>query len=755
MHVDIVVTGIIQGVGFRPFVYRTALQHNLSGFVRNRGDAGVEISIEGEERHVKRFISELREKKPPLAQIYDMDVNYSADRRLSKGFRILKSFESGNRSGSIIPPDVSICDQCLRELRSRGDRRRDYFFITCTDCGPRYTTIEQLPYDRPNTTMQDFPMCKQCRSEYSDPSNRRFHAQTVACERCGPKVFLTASNGELLKSKDPVREAGRLLGEGKIVAVKGNGGFHLAASTVQSDVVMRLRRTKERSQKPFAVMARSLDAVRSFAEVSEAEEELLTSYIKPILLLRKGENCFLSDQIAPGLHNMGVMLPYTGLHVMLFDDVGETAFIMTSANPPSEPIIIENEEALRRLRGVVDYFLLHNRKIAQRCDDSVVRMVGGVQSIVRRSRGYAPTPIHLHGSADRCTLGLGAEENVNSCVLLRDKAFISQYIGDIERLETYQYLQDATDHLLSLTKAKVEAVACDLHPKFATSRLARDLAARLGCEVVQVQHHHAHVSSLMGEHNVEQIVGVACDGFGYGADRKAWGGEILYCNPEGYQRVSHLQEQPLVGGDLATRYPIRMAAGILHNSDGVEEWLLSKARYLPHGSKEAEIILQQVRRKPPLETTSLGRVLDAVAAVLDICYERTYEGEPAMKVESAAVTGRDILRLKPQVEGGVLKTANLLEALFKQRKKHSTADLAKSAQAYLARGLAQLASEAAENLGVKAVGFSGGVAYNEYIASTLRRLMEAEKLKFFTHSQVPPGDGGISFGQSVVAGFKG
>jgi hydrogenase maturation protein HypF len=754
MHANIVITGIIQGVGFRPFIYRIALQHNLSGFVRNRGDAGVEISIEGQEKQVKQFLHELKERKPPLAKIYDIDVQYCDDKKLFKSFRILKSFQSGNRSGSIIPPDVAICDQCLKELRSPNDRRHNYFFITCTDCGPRYTTIKQLPYDRPNTTMQDFPMCEQCKSEYTEPSDRRFHAQTVACERCGPKVFLTTKSGTLLKCKDPIREAGRLLSEGSIVAVKGNGGFHLAASTVQSDIVMRLRRSKERSQKPFAIMARNLDTIRSFAKVSKVEADLLTSYIRPILLLEKNEGYFLSDQISPGLHNVGVMLPYTGLHVMLFDEVQDPAFIMTSANPPSEPIIIDNNDALRRLQGTVDYFLFHNRKIAQRCDDSVVRIVEGNQSIIRRSRGYAPAPIELPRHTERCALGLGAEENVTSCILLRDKAFISQYIGDIERLETYQYLQDATEHLLSLTKAKVEVVACDLHPRFATTKLAKDLAAKFSCEVVQVQHHYAHIASLMCEHNVEQMVGIACDGFGFGADGKAWGGEILYCDRAEYRRVGHLEEQPLVGGDLATRYPIRMAAGILRNVKGVREWLLSNAKYLSHGRKEAELILHQLDKKQHMTTTSLGRVLDAVAAVLGTCYERTYEGEPAMKVEAVAIAGRDVLRMKPQVEGDVLLTSNLLEALFTNKRKYSVADLAKSAQTYLARGLAQLAIDAAEESGVKVVGFSGGVAYNENIAATLRRLLEAKKFRFFTHIQVPPGDGGISFGQSTVAGFR-
>ncbi len=754
LRAEIMVGGIVQGVGFRPFVYRIALANGLVGFVRNRGDAGVEIVVEGKEGNVRRFIRDLKEKSPPLARIHSLVAKYGEDKNDFENFSIFRSSEDAELSGSVIPPDISICDECLKELRNPENRRHDYFFITCTDCGPRYTIIERLPYDRQNTTMRKFPMCNQCLKEYTDSSNRRFHAQTVACGECGPKVYLTTNSGQLIEQKDPIRGAGKLLEEGYIVAVKGNGGFHIATATTQSKPIMRLRKTKHRAQKPFAIMARDIETIKTFAEVSPKEAELLMSYVKPIVLLKKSGRYYLSEMISPGLHNIGVMLPYTGLHVMLFDGVREPAFVMTSANPPNEPIITRNSEAIKKLGSVVDYFLLHNRAIAQRCDDSVVRFHGKSQSIIRRSRGYAPEPIRLRYSVKNCALGVGAELNVAFCVLLRNKAFMSQHIGDVEKFETLRFLEKTIEHLIKLTNSRVSAIACDLHPKFNTTRLAKKLGDSLECNVLPVQHHYAHMASLMGEYGVQEMIGIACDGFGYGVDGGAWGGEILYCGLDGFQRLAHFEEQPMVGGDLATRYPLRMAAGMLYGARDIEEWLFSNSKRFPHGEREVEIVLRQLERRSAPKTTSCGRVLDAVSALLGICYERTYEGEPAMKLESAAVKGKDVLNLKPKIEGKVLSTSFLVHEIFDKRGKHSVADLACSAQSYIAMGLAELAVEEAERLNVKAIGFSGGVAYNEHVALTIRRVVEENDFEFFVHNFVPPGDGGISLGQALVAAYS-
>jgi hydrogenase maturation protein HypF len=760
LKAEIVVSGIVQGVGFRPFIYRIAVKSNLVGYVRNLGDAGVKIVVEGEELDIERFEEEIREEKPPLAQIYDMKTDHlEIERKTFTRFSISESSRERDHSGSVIPPDVAICDNCAHELRNPNDRRHDYFFTTCTNCGPRYSTILGLPYDRSNTTMQDFDMCDECKAEYTNPKDRRFHAQTIACNKCGPKVYLLEKDGSNVDCDDPIRTAGKLIQDGYILAVKGNGGFHVATSTLKSEPIARLRLVKHRSQKPFAIMARSIDAVRSFADVSEYEEQLLTSYIRPIVLLDKSDAYSLSDLVAPELHNVGVMLPYTALHLMLFDHVREPAFVMTSANPPGEPILIDNEKTIKELGGnPIDYLLVHNRRIAQRCDDSVLRVSAfGKQSILRRSRGFAPAPVQLSKQSKFCTLALGGEYNVTSCLLLGDKAFISQHIGDLEKYETYLFLKQATEHLVDLTNARPELVACDLHPRFATTRLAKEFGQKLGAEVIQVQHHHAHVKALMAEYSVPEMIGIACDGVGYGSDGNLWGGELLYCADYGqtFERLGHLQEHPMPGGDLAAVYPLRMLAGLLHEyPDVAEGFLRSRTSHLPHGKAEIDVVMKQLSSSRNPLTSSCGRVLDSMSSLLDVCYERTYEGEPAMKLESVALNGEDKLKLEPEIkDGNIIQTGNLALTVLNNIEKETVHDLGYSVQSYIARSLAEIAINEADRLGVKHVGFTGGVAYNDRIVSLVQEIVISEGLKFYAHNHIPPGDGGLSFGQAIAAGY--
>ncbi len=753
----IIVTGIVQGVGFRPFIYRLAEENGLAGYVRNRGDAGVEILLEGNPQNIKNFMLDLTAKKPPIAQIDSVKSTELSGNNEYNKFTIVKSSKEAEQSGSIIPPDIAICNECLAELRDPKNPRYEYFFITCTNCGPRFTIIERLPYDRENTTMREFPLCGFCQKEYNDPANRRFHAQTVACPTCGPKAYLTTRTGEQIQSNDPVREAGKLLSEGNVLAIKGYGGFHIASSVMLEATLQRLRATKHRSQKPFAIMAKSLEAIKSFAEVSSKEQELLSSPARPIVLLNKNRNYHLSASVAPDLHNVGVMLPYTGLHYMLFDQVEDPAFVMTSANPPNQPIVKENDAALKILGGTVDYFLFHNRNIAHRCDDSVMRVHGNRQVFLRRSRGYAPAPIRLKVKSKRCVVGLGGELNNTACVLLDDKAFISQHIGDVENVETRSFLEEATNHIQHLTNCQAEAVVCDLQPKFTTTTLAKEMA-EAGAQLFQVQHHHAHAAGLMAEHNLEEAVSVICDGYGYGTDGGAWGGEVLFCSRESasFMRLGHLELQPLLGGDVASRYPLRVASGMLNNAGiDIEPWLIQNIRYLPFGETEVQLIVNQLSKGlGVVETTSCGRVLDAVSAVLGICYERSYEGEPAMKLESAAISGKDSLKLMPLFERDVLDTKNLLRSIFEHRQNSSINDLAFSAHSYLARGLATLAIEKAQELGLKNIGFSGGAACNQILTKLMRDSVESAGLHFWVHESVPAGDGGVSFGQAVIGGFS-
>jgi hydrogenase maturation protein HypF len=758
LRVKLSVTGIVQGVGFRPFIFRIAVRNGLAGYVRNRGDAGVEVLLEGEAEKIQSFIRDLTELKPQLAQIEKINRTELSGKNEYEHFAIFKSSQEAETSGSIIPSDIAICYQCLKELRDPKEPRFEYFFITCTDCGPRFTIIERLPYDRENTTMREFPLCGFCQKEYEDPANRRFHAQTVACPTCGPKAYLTTNTGEPIQTKDPVRTAGKLLSEGNILAVKGYGGFHIASSTMLEHPLFRLRTTKHRQEKPFAIMAKSIQAAKAFAEVGPKEQELLTSPARPIVLLNKSSSYNLSPLVAPHLHNVGVMLPYTGLHYMLFDQVADTAFVMTSANPANQPIVKDNEAAHKILGDTVDYFLFHNREIAHRCDDSVMRVHGDCRVFLRRSRGYAPAPIRLKQKSKRCVVGLGGELNNTSCILLENKAFISQHIGDVENIETQRFLQEATSHLQRLTNCHTETVACDLHPKFNTTLLAKEMAQKDRLGLVQVQHHHAHAAALMAEHGLDEVVAVVCDGYGYGNDGGAWGGEILHCSLESTEffRLGHLEAQPLLGGDLASRYPLRLATGILQKAGvNVEDWLLQNTTHLPHGETEAKLILQQLKfGKGTFETTSCGRVLDAVAAVLGVCFERSYEGEPAMKLESIALAGKDILKIQPQVKGDILETSELIRAIFDSLGKSSTVDLAYSAHVYLAKGLAALAIQGANAKNVKNVGFSGGAASNQILTQLIRESVESAGLRFFVHEEVPAGDGGISFGQAVVAGFS-
>jgi hydrogenase maturation protein HypF len=520
--------------------------------------------------------------------------------------------------------------------------------------------------------------------------------------------------------------------------------------------LIRLRKTKHRYEKPFAIMAKNLESVKAFADVKTKEQELLTSSARPIVLLSKNSDYNLSHLVAPHLHNIGVMLPYTGLHYMLFDNVADTSFVMTSANPPNQPIVKDNEEAHKILGSTVDYFLFHNRQIAHRCDDSVMRVHGSNPVFIRRSRGHAPAPLRLKQKSKHCTVGLGGELNNTSCLLLSDKAFISQHIGDVENIETQNFLSEATEHLQRLTNCHAEVVACDLHPKFTTTRIAKELAEKHGLPLVQVQHHHAHAAALMAEHGLNEIVVIVCDGYGYGSDGNAWGGEVLHCTPGSnqFRRLAHLEPQLLLGGDLASRYPLRLTAAMLSKANvDAESWLLKNSALLPHGVVEAQLIADQLKSGVGIETTSCGRVLDAVSALLGLCNVRSYEGEPAMKLESAAMIGKDALKLKPRVSSGVLDTTGLVRVVFDNLGRVSAADLAYSAHAYLARGLAELAVEKAVALGVKTVGFTGGAACNQILAILMRQTVEAAGLRFVLHETVPAGDGGVSFGQAVVAGF--
>ena len=555
------ISGIVQGVGFRPFVYQLANRFGLKGSVSNTA-SGVTVHVEGAGQGIDAFVRELRPASPPLARITDIR-EAPADVAGHARFAIAQSTELAQRS-TLISPDVAVCADCLAELFDPADRRFGYPFINCTNCGPRYTIIDDVPYDRPKTSMRRFAMCRACQAEYDDPDDRRFHAQPNACAACGPQVrLLDARSGEVAGA-DPVRKTAELLGQGRIVAVKGLGGFHLAVDARDEAAVARLRKRKGREEKPFAVMSRDLESVRGYASVDDRRAALLTAMERPIVLLEKRRPDPLAPSVSPGNRYFGVMLPYTPLHHLLLDRCPDP-LVMTSGNLSEEPICIDNREALERLNGIADAFLVHDRDILLRADDSIVRRAAGQTRFLRRSRGYVPVPVFLQRPQAR-VLACGAELKNTVCLTKENRAFVSQHIGDLENLETYGFLDRTVQHLRRILDIRPDIVACDMHPDYLSTRYAD---AQTGVERIRVQHHHAHIASCLAENRTDgPVIGLAFDGTGYGTDGCIWGGEVLVADTRRFQRVGHLAYVPMPGGAAAIREPWRMAVSYLYDAFG-------------------------------------------------------------------------------------------------------------------------------------------------------------------------------------------
>ncbi len=739
----VTITGTVQGVGFRPFIYRTAKNNDIRGYIKNAGNS-VELLLEGKETQVTDFLNTVKNNSPPLSRITSIDIK-SCNEKKYNDFHILKSEKLGD-SDSVMPPDVAMCETCFNEVFDKKNRRYLYPFTVCTDCGPRFTIIESLPYDRENTTMSKFQMCETCRTEYFDPADRRFRAEPVCCTDCGP-VFELYMGKNNTYSKNPIKDAAIALDSGKIVAIKGIGGTHICARTTDDDAIIRMRTILKRPEKPFAIMAQDIGEANKIAYISEQEKELLLSLQRPVVLLSKKNR--LSEYISPGLNNIGIMLPYTGMHHLLFHYSNQPAFVMTSANIPGEPMAIDNDEVLSL---DADFSLVHNRIIKNRCDDSVVKMVNDNTCFIRRSRGFVPAPVEVKDTK-KTVLSLGAELDVTACILKKDKAFLTQYIGNTTKLRTLEYLEAAVYNLMELTKVgMVEAIAVDMHPSFNTSALGMELSRKLDVPLIRCQHHFAHAASLAAESGKERVVCITADGIGYGNDGTIWGGEIIAVD-DGFERAGSLMPQLMPGGDLAARFPARMAAGVLSGEYGQDELLGIFAPYFE--KDELSIVLRQVETKfnSPL-TSSAGRVLDAVAALLGVCAERTYEGEPAMKLEAFAMKGRDTVDIPVLIERierrYMLDTTGIIEAIYLAKDEHALPDIAASAQRAIAQGLCEMAIKTARDKKIDAIGFSGGVAYNNAIITTARDIAENEGFEFVVHEKVPCGDGGISLGQAMM-----
>lgn len=741
------VTGVVQGVGFRPFVYRLAVRLGLSGYVRNLGGSEVEIWVEGE--GVEGFLRALEAERPPAAELDEISVAWAEPNGFGR-FEI-KGSSSDVAERSQVPPDTSVCSDCLREVLDPRSRWYRYPFNSCAWCGPRFSMMHSVPYDRCNTSMSDFPLCRECSREYEDPENeRRFHAQGISCPRCGPRLSLLDAGGETVPCDDPLREAASLVEEGSIVAIKGLGGFHIASLASDDGVVAELRRRKQRPQKPFALMALNTDVVSQIAEPTEAHLRLLASPQKPIVLVPKKEGGPVSELVAPGLSELGVMLPYTPLHYLLLTETRDGFLIMTSGNRRGLPIC-RGLEALEELRGIADYFLVHNREIVNRVDDSVVRLTDSEPQFIRRSRGYAPRWIKLPFRLGADVVALGAHLDNAGAVAFEDKVVLTQYVGDMDHLENIEFLTSSIDFLVASYKLEPRAVASDKHPRYATSEVARKVAEARGIPHIKVQHHHAHIVSAMASHGLpleSEVVGIAMDGVGYGDDGGLWGGEVLLATHRSYERVGHLEYLPLPGGDRAVHYPARTVARVLAEKLGPEEAVrvctsLGLDKTLPGGRFELELAATSKRVHL---SSSVGRFLDAASALLGVCGVRTYEGEPAVKLESAARGGALVDHLRIEVDGGTAVTSEFLLSLLEARSAYSARDLAYTTLIRLGEALATLASEKSGDQKLAAVA-SGGAAVNDYIVKGLRRVLGRVLLP----RGVPAGDGGLAAGQAVVA----
>jgi hydrogenase maturation protein HypF len=770
------VTGVVQGVGFRPFVYGLAKQLNLRGWVRNTS-GGVEILVQGHKSQVERFVYKLQADAPPLARIASINSRAELSNIEFPTFDIRPS-TSIEDAYQPISPDTAICSDCERELFDPHNKRYLYPFINCTHCGPRFTIIKDIPYDRPNTTMADFPLCDDCRAEYENPLDRRFHAQPVACSKCGPFVTLREththfpslhSNISTIEYRlSAILKTRRLLREGMIVAVKGLGGFHLACDAGNPIAVEELRRRKGRVDKPFALMAADLETIKNSCIVNEDESNLLTSREKPIVLLEKkrGANYLI---VAPNMDTLGIMLPYTPLHHLLLNQTDpvlarESApalLVMTSGNLSEEPIAIENEEALERLSPLADAFLLHDRPIHVRCDDSVVRMDDRPQTVdhsvhrppstvfLRRSRGYAPYPVQLPFNT-KPTLAVGGELKNTFCLARDGYAFLSHHIGDMENAETYESFEQGIKHLSHIFRVQPELIAHDLHPNYFTTHYAQ--RATLNLQLIPVQHHHAHIAACMADNGLEnkRVIGLSFDGTGYGTDGAIWGGEILLASYADFERFAHLEYLPLPGSDSAIRHPWRIAVGYAH-ALGVD---IDDLPFLQKLDQQAiKIIQQQVDKKINApSTSSMGRLFDAVASLSGVRSDVTYEAQAAIEMEILSKPFMASAEAYPYEINETIKVKKLFNAIIHDlRAKESTGMIG----ARFHRTIAQIAMDVCKQARTKTtlneVVLSGGVWQNQVLLNLVRTGLENEGFIVYFHKQVPTNDGGLALGQAVIA----
>lgn len=753
------VTGIVQGVGFRPFVWRLAKELNLTGWVRNDAE-GVEIAAEGAHTKVAALLQRLRAEAPPLARVDTVHAEDAApDGRAD--FTIAES--AGGRSTTAIGPDVAVCADCLTELFDPVGRRWRHAFITCTHCGPRYTVTRALPYDRPQTSLGPFPLCRACASEYGAPADRRFHAETTCCPACGPRLSLVDEQGNTIEG-DPIAATLRLLQSGAIVAIKGLGGFHLACDARNAEAVARLRRRKHREEKPLAVMTANVASLAPYAKSSIQEAALLESRERPVVLLRAQPGCAaVLPGVAPGLLWLGVMLPTTPIHFLLFHEAAnrptgsawlaapqELVLVMTSANPGGEPIVRDSADARTRLASIADAILDHDRDIVCRCDDSVIRPLGPNPQFIRRSRGYSSGAIRMP-HAGPSVLAFGAHLKSSVCITRGSEAFLSPHIGDLDNAATCAFFGETVSRMLDLLEVKPEIVAHDLHPDYFSTRAAIDFAARHRLPTVAVPHHHAHIAAVCAEHGQRgPVLGLALDGVGLGPDGGAWGGELLKVDGAHCARLGHLRPLPLPGGDRAAREPWRMAAAVLHEQGRNAE---IGARFREAGAGMVATMLERNLNCP--RTSSMGRVFDAAAGLLGLCAHMKYEAQAAISLEQAAMRHIEIHGWpQPMENGWILGKEGGLDLLPVLASLDGAADVDRAAACFhatLVAAMADWVAQAVESSAVTTLAWGGGCFFNALLSAGLRQSMEQRGITVLAPVRLSPGDAGIALGQAWVA----
>jgi len=736
------VSGIVQGVGFRPFVHGLASAARLTGFVGNDTD-GVFIELEGDEALLDQFVADLQQLSPTAARIQRIEARDTIPTG-STSFRIVASHHATTGT-ALVSPDLRTCDDCLAELRDPTDRRHGYPFTNCTNCGPRFTITEQTPYDRPNTTMAPFEMCDACLAEYRDPANRRFHAQPNACAVCGPVI------SSLPPTQDPIRDARRRIAADEVVAIKGLGGFHLACNAISDRAVGLLRVRKGRVDKPFAVMVPDLETASTIAHIDDDESRLLTSRERPIVLLGRRADAAVSDLVAPGNRHLGVMLPYTPLHDLLLES--SDVWVMTSGNRYEEPIITGNAAARDRLSGLADAFIMHDRDIHVPCDDSVVRILDGAEYPIRRSRGYAPFPVPLPFDVAPI-LATGGELKATFCLAAGRDGFMSQHIGDMENVETLDAFTHAVDHFIDLFRIEPEVIAADLHPGY----LSTKWADRSSLRVIKVQHHHAHIASVMAEHGRrEQVIGFAFDGTGYGTDGTVWGGEVLVADYEGFERAGHLQSVLLPGGDAAVRHPGKMA--LSHLAGAGITWSEDLPPVTSLSATERTLLVKQLERHiNTVPTTSMGRLFDAVSALAGVRQTATYEAQAAIELEAMVDLTEGCSYEFGLLDGDgpvVIDPGPVLAAVVDDVRDQVTRGvIAARFHTAVTAMIVEVAERIRTRTGITTVGLSGGVFQNVTLTQAANDALRRKGFAVLTHRLVPPNDGGLALGQAVIAATR-